>query len=147
MRDSIAKALKGHGAMAPFLYNLQVAGQTGTINTGNSSRSLASALSSGASVLVIDEGDTAYEDRVKDGIVVERPLGAGQCNVLAGDFNSNVLLGYLVIDGKMVGRGKDPMVSGNAYDVFHNLVIIGNEARWTDGGFRRPAIYCQGVSV
>ena len=58
---------------------------------------------------------------MKDGIVVERMLGAGRGNVLAGDFNSNVLLGY--------------------------LVTIGNEARWLDGGFQTPAIYCDGVSV
>lgn len=101
-------------------------------------------------MLLIDEGDISFEDMIKDvkeGIIVERLLGAGQGNVLAGDFNANVLLGYRVTDGKIAGRAKDTMVSGNVYQVLNNLVAIGNKARWLGGGFRTPAIYCAGVSV
>ncbi len=150
MRDRIAEALIDHGTAVTFLYDRQTARQAGTYSTGNASRSLASPPSPSASVLVIDEGDVAYEDMVKDvkeGIIVERLLGAGQGNVLAGDFNVNVLLGYRVTDGKIIGRIKDTMLSGNVYNVLNNLSGIGNEARWLGGGLRTPALYCQSLSV
>ena len=91
-----------------------------------------------------------YDDMLKDmgeGIIVERLLGAGQGNLLAGDFNANVLLGYRVSQGKIVGRVKDTMISGNVYDVLNNLAAIGDKARWLGGRIRTPALYCRGVSV
>ena len=144
------KALIDHGVATTFLYDLQTAGQAGTTSTGNASRSLASLPSPAASVLLIDEGDVPYDDMVKDmgeGIIVEQLLGAGQGNLLAGDFNANVLLGYRVSQGKIVGRVKDTMISGNVYDVLNNLVAIGDKARWLGGRIMTPALYCGGVSV
>ena len=144
------KALIDHGVATTFLYDLQTAGQAGTTSTGNASRSLASLPSPAASVLLIDEGDVPYDDMVKDigeGIIVERLLGAGQGNLLAGDFNANVLLGYRVSQGKIVGRVKDTMISGNVYDVLNDLAGIGDNARWLGGSIRTPALYCRGVSV
>ncbi len=144
------KALVDHGVATTFLYDLQTAAQANTSSTGNASRSLASPPTPSASVLLIDEGDVPYEEMVKDikeGIIVERLLGAGQGNVLAGDFNANVLLGYRVSHGKVVGRVKDTMISGNVYKVLNSLVAMGNKARWVGGSFRTPALYCHGVSV
>ena len=78
---------------------------------------------------------------------MEQLLGAGQGNVLAGEFNANVLLGYLVKNGDLVGRIKDTTISGNVYDVLNNLVAIGNETRWLGGHLNTPALYCKSVSV
>ncbi len=144
------KALIERGVATTFLYDLQTAGQAGTETTGSASRSLATLPSPSSSVLVIDGGNVAFDDMVKDireGIVVEQLLGAGQGNVLAGEFNANVLLGYLVKNGKLVGRIKDTTISGNVYDVLNNLVAIGDEARWLGGHLKTPALYCKGVSV
>jgi len=99
---------------------------------------------------LVDEGDIAYDDMQKDmqeGIIVEQLLGAGQGNLLAGDFNANVLLGYRVSNGEIVGRIKDTMISGNVYDVLNNLVAVGDRARWLGGRIRTPALYCRGISV
>ena len=60
-----------------------------------------------------------------EGLVVERLLGAGQSNILGGDFNANVLLGYKVEGGQIRGRVKDCMVSGNVYQALNRLVGIG----------------------
>jgi len=68
-------------------------------------------------------------------------------SLLAGDFNANVLLGYRVSQGNIVGRVKDTVISGNVYDVLNNLVAIGDRARWVGGSMRTPAIYCRDVSV
>ena len=144
------KALIDHGVAATFLYDLQTAGHAGTSSTGNASRSLSSPPSPASSVLLIDEGDMSYDDMIKDmeeGVVVQRLLGAGQGNVLAGDFNANVLLGYRVSHGEIIGRIKNTMIAGNSYDVLNNLAAIGNKARWLGGRIRTPALYCRSVSV
>ena len=144
------QALIDKGVATTFLYDLQTAGQAGTETTGSASRSLATLPSPSSSVLIIDGGSVAFDDMVKDiqeGIVVEQLLGAGQGNVLAGEFNANVLLGYLVKNGELVGRIKDTTISGNVYDVLNNLVAIGDEARWLGGYLKTPALYCKGVSV
>ena len=78
---------------------------------------------------------------------MERLLGAGQSNILGGEFNANVLLGYKVEAGKVVGRVKDCMVSGNVYHALSNLVGIGSEGRWVGGGLYTPAIGCAQVGV
>ena len=143
-------ALIDHGVATTFLYDLQTACQAGTVSTGNGSRSLASLPSPSPGVLVVSEGDVAYADMIRDvkeGIVVEQLLGAGQGNVLAGDFNANVLLGYRIDNGKIVGRVKDTMISGNVYHALSDLVVVGSESRWLGGGLRTPAFYCRGVSV
>ena len=144
------KALIERGVASSFLYDLQTACQAGVASTGNGSRSLGSLPAPSVSVLIIDEGDVSYADMisdVKDGIIVERLLGAGQGNVLAGDFNANVLLGYRISNGKPAGRVKNTMISGNAYQALNNLAAVGSQARWLGGSLRTPALYCSGISV
>ncbi len=144
------KALIERGVASTFLYDLQTAGQAGETSTGNGSRGLTTLPSPSSTVLVIEEGDTTYADMirdVKDGIVVEQLLGAGQGNVLAGEFNANVLLGYRIENGEITGRVKDTMISGNVYDALNGLAAIGSESRWLGGRFKTPPIYCRNVSI
>jgi PmbA protein len=84
---------------------------------------------------------------MKEGLVIEQLMGAEQTNVLGGDFSGNVLLGYKVERGKMVGRVKDTMVSGNIYQVLKDIVAIGSEPRWVGGWLNTPPLYCPSVSV
>jgi PmbA protein len=138
------------GVVANFIYDLQTAALAGTKSTGNGSRSLASLPTPSLSAVVIEEGDTSFEEMVadiKDGLVVEELMGAIMGNVLGGDFSGNVLLGYRVKDGKLVGRVKDTMVSGNIYDALKEVAAIGNRARWVGGMVLTPHIYCTQLSV
>ena len=84
---------------------------------------------------------------IREGLVVEQLMGAAQGNILGGDFSGNVLLGYKIENGKIVGRVKDTMVSGNVYQVLKDIVAIGNEARWVDNILQTPHIYCPRLSV
>ncbi|MCK4863565.1 MAG: TldD/PmbA family protein, partial [Dehalococcoidales bacterium] len=74
-------------------------------------------------------------------------MGAEQGNILGGDFSGNVLLGYKVENGKIVGRVKDTMVSGNIYKMLKDIAAIGSEARWISGFLQTPPLYCKGISV
>ena len=137
------------GVVANFIYDLQTAGMAKKQSTGNGSRDRglpAPAYSS----LVMAPGNVSFKDMVKDideGLVIEQLMGAEQGNILGGDFSGNVLLGYKIENGKIVGRVKDTMVSGNIYKLLKNIVALGSEVRSVGGSLRIPHIYCTGLSV
>ena len=137
------------GTVAHFLYDLQSAALANTQSTGNGSRSRGLPAPS-ASAFIIAPGDIAFEEMVRDmkeGLVVEQLMGAGQGNILGGDFSGNVLLGYKVESGEIVGRVKDTMVSGNIYQALKDGVVIGRDAKWAGGSLQTPHLYCPGLSV
>ena len=138
------------GVAKSFYYDLQTAGLAKTKTTASGERFLSSLPTPGTSVLLVREGDTPYRkaiEQMEDGLIVEQLLGAGQGNVLGGEFNGNVLLGFRVQNGKITGRVKDTMVSGNVYDVLKENVLISSESRWVHGSMRLPYILASGVSV
>ena len=83
---------------------------------------------------------------MKTGLVIEELMGAEQGNILGGDFSGNVLLGFKVENGKIVGRVKDTMVSGNVYQLLNDISAVGSDARWL-GGLNTPSLYFPGISV
>ena len=84
---------------------------------------------------------------MKEGLIIEYLMGAEQGNILGGDFSGNVLLGYKVESGKIVGRVKDTMVSGNVYRILEQVTAIGSEAKWVGGFLQTPHLYCPSLSV
>jgi PmbA protein len=74
-------------------------------------------------------------------------MGAEQGNILGGDFSGNVLLGYKIENGKIVGRVKDTMVSGNVYKILKDIAAIGSEVKWVGGFLQTPPFYCKALSV
>ncbi len=137
------------GVVTHFLYDLQTAATANTQSTGNGRRAGGLPTPS-PSAFVIAPGNTTFEDMVgdiKEGIVVEYLMGATQGNILGGDFSGNVLLGYKVENGKIVGRVKDTMVSGNIYHLLSEITAIGSDAKWIGGSLYTPHIYLPGVSV
>jgi len=138
------------GVVNNFLYDLQTAALANTRSTGNGHRSMGGLPTPSPSVLMISTGNISFDDMVGDineGLLVEQLMGASQGNVLGGDFSGNVLLGYKIEKGKIVGRVKDTMVSGNVYDILNNIAAVGNDAKWMGGFLNTPSIYCPKVSV
>lgn len=138
------------GTVASFLYDLQTAALAGKRSTGNGSRSRGGLPSPSPSAFVIAPGDTTFEEMVQDmkeGLVIEQLMGAEQGNILGGDFSGNVLLGYKVENGKIAGRVKDTMVSGNIYQVLKEITAIGKDARWVGGFLQTPPLYLPSLSV
>ncbi len=138
------------GAVANFIYDLQTAALAHTQSTGNGSRNRGRLPSPSPSAFVIAPGSTTFDQMVndiKEGLVIEQLMGAEQGNILGGDFSGNVLLGYKVESGKIVGRVKDTMVSGNVYQLLNRIVAIGSEAKWVGGFLNTPPLYCPTLSV
>jgi PmbA protein len=138
------------GVASAFFYDLQTAGLAGKASTGSGERGIGSLPSPSTGVLLVGEGDALLDDMIsdlKEGLIIEALLGAGQGNILGGDFNANVLLGYKVENGKVVGRVKNVMVSGNTYEALNNIVAVGSEGKWMRGGLYTPAFSLAAVAV
>lgn len=143
-------ALIKEGTVTSFLYDLQTAGLAGTLSTGNGDRGRGGLPAPSPSAFVIGAGDTTFDEMVQDmkeGLIIEQLMGAEQGNILGGDFSGNVLLGYKVHKGKIAGRIKDTMVSGNVYQLLKDVRAIGREQRWVGGAVQTPPLYCSGISV
>jgi PmbA protein len=138
------------GEFRNFIYDLQTAGMMGTQSTGHGQRDFSTQPQPGTSNLVIAPGRKTLAEIVKSidrGIIVYDLLGAGQSNLLAGDFSANIGLGFKIEKGRVTGRVKDAMVAGNVYDLLKNqLAAISKETEW-QGANLTPAMLFDGVSV
>jgi PmbA protein len=117
------------GVLRNFIYDLDTAGRAGTKPTGHgSARSLTN--------LVIEPGNVSYETMLrntKQGLLVHEFLGLGQGNPINGEFSVNIFLGYKIENGKLVGRVKDTMLAGNAFEALKDIVAISKEREWVSG--------------
>ena len=91
-----------------------------------------------------EEGVSQILEELGEALVVYGTIGAGQSNLLAGEFSFNVGMGFLVKGGEVVGRVKDTMVSGNVYEAEILAVSREQEVYWTH---RLPYIALGGVAV
>jgi PmbA protein len=136
-----------------FIYDLQTAGMMGVKSTGHASRDFSSLPSPSVSNLVISPGKAGLAEMIKGikyGVIVHDFLGAGQSNLLAGDFSANIALGYKIEKGKIAGRVKDVMISGNVYDLLRDQVVElsrDQEMVVSRGSFITPAIMFKDVCI
>jgi PmbA protein len=138
-----------NGVVKNFLYDLQTAAQAGGCSTGNAGRGRGLPAPSPSS-FVISPGTVGFDEMlgaIRNGLVVEDLMGAEQGNILGGDFSGNVLLGYKVENGRIAGRVKNTMVSGNIYQLLNQTVAIGSDTRWVGGGLSTPSLFFPNVSV
>jgi PmbA protein len=137
------------GKVSSFIYDLQTAGQAKAKSTGSGSRGRGGLMSPSPSAFVLSTGKATFQEmieNIKEGLVIEQLMGAEQGNVLGGDFSGNVLLGYKIENGKIVGRVKNTMVSGNIYQLLKDITL-GQEAKWVGSGVYAPHLFCPSVSV
>ena len=138
------------GEIANFIYDLQTAALARTQSTGNGTRNSGGLLAPAPTAFILTPGNTTFEEMVndvKEGLVIEYLMGAAQGNILSGDFSGNVLLGYKIESGRIIGRVKDTMVSGNVYQLLKEITAVGSDAKWEGGSINTPSFYCPGVSV
>ena len=138
------------GVVNQFLYDLQTAAKAKTKSTGNGRRGMGGLPSPSINAFVMESGSTSFNDmikNIKEGLIVEQLMGAGQGNTLGGDFSGNVLLGFKIENGEIVGRVKDTMLSGNIYQLLKEIPAIGSDCKWVGGALCTPSLYFPNVSV
>jgi PmbA protein len=99
--------LVANGVVMNFLYDLQTAALAGRHSTGNGKRASGDFPGPAISSLILERGDVAFRvmvEDMKEGLIVEEVIGAEQGNLLGDDFGGNILLGYKVEHGEIVGR-------------------------------------------
>jgi predicted Zn-dependent protease len=84
---------------------------------------------------------------MKRGIIIDQTMGAWAGNPYAGTVTGNIALGYLVEDGKKVGRVKDCMFSLNVFShLKSNLLALSKETK-NLGSLILPYCLVGGVSI
>ncbi|MBL8029425.1 MAG: TldD/PmbA family protein [Fibrobacteres bacterium] len=143
------KALIDRGVLKQFVYDMETASKAGTVSTGNGERSYASLPSPGFSNLLIPPGSIPTRKilrDIKNGIWIHSVLGAGQSNMLAGDFSLNAHLAYRIENGEITGRIKDTMISGNIYETFNRITAISSDVN-DSSHHHFPAMAFAGITV
>jgi PmbA protein len=138
------------GVVRSFYYDLQTAGLAGARSTGNGGRSLHSPPGPSTTSLIFADGEVSYAEMLADieeGLIVDQTMGAWAGNALAGEFSANVHLGYKVERGRIVGRVKDTMVTGNVFEALADLTAIGDASFWVGGELKAPHLYFRSLSV
>lgn len=134
------------GVLKNFVYDLQTAGLMGTQTTANAAREYDSLPSPSTTNFIVREGELSLAEMVKDikeGLIIDQVIGAGQSNVLMGEFSVNLDLGFKVEQGKIKGRIKNAMATANIYELLKNVVGIGKEAEFVGSTFTPPFYFAR----
>lgn len=137
------KNLVDQGVVQQFYWDRRWAARQGIESSGNGFRGGISRPNPSLVNVCITPGQTSVEELIAgidEGIIVDQVLGAGQSNILAGEFSVNIDLGYKVEQGKIVGRVKDTMVAGNIFEAFSNLVDLSDRPEWVGSSAYVPHI-------
>jgi len=137
------------GILKSFLFDLQTADRLGAETTGSAGRPYHGPPSPSWTNLVMEPGEDSVEDlvtRIDDGLLVDQVLGAGQSNLLMGEFSFNVSLGFRIRRGEILGRVKNLMVAGNVYDALSDVSSMSREREYTHG-MLLPSISFKEVQV
>lgn len=150
--------LSEEGVVRNFFYDLRAAALSGAEPTGNGLKGgpfgdggFRAPPGPSPRHLVVKPDEGSLEELIRDmkeGLIVSDVIGLGQGNVQSGAFSNNVSVGFVVRDGRVVGRVKNTMIFGNAYEVLKDgLIQVGGEPEWVSGALHTPPLLVQGVSV
>lgn len=144
------KAFIEHGTVQGFYWDRRWAVRAGQTSTGNGFRGGLSRPNPGTVNFCIAPGNTPTEALIadmKEGLIVDQVLGAGQSNQLAGEFSVNLDLGYKVENGEIVGRVKNTMVAGSIFEAFQHLRELGDTPEWVGGRAYLPSLLFDQLGV
>jgi PmbA protein len=92
------------------------------------------------------KSDEKIIKNIDKGIIIDQFLGAGQGNILAGEFSMNIDLGYFVENGEIKGRIKDCMVAGNLFELLGNIKAIGDKILYYNG-MEIPSVLIESLPI
>lgn len=145
------------GVIEEFIYDRRTAALAGATSTGNGYKGglfgggFRSPPSVGMSNVLLAPGDVPEEELIAgidEGLLVDSVLGLGQGNINSGEFSNNIAVAFKIEKGKIVGRVKNTMISGNSYDLLKDhLIGLGKETRFVHGILSTPMIAVDKVNV
>lgn len=137
------------GVIQTFITDLKYAERLGLGPTGNASRGYASLPTPSFHGIAVEPGNISVEEIISGidrGIIAEQFIGLGQSNTITGDFSANLDLAFLVEKGRITGRVKDCMISGNIIDLLKKDFILSGETE-RRGASLLPYVYFPAVNI
>ena len=137
------------GVFKNFIFDCAEASIFGTMSTGHAARGVGALPTPSFSNVCLELGSSSrdelfnYSDTV---VLLCEGLGEGQSNVLAGDFSVLGSSAFLIKKGKIIGRIKDMMFSGNAYEALSRVGGIGSTC-FQEGNMFLPYILVDNISI
>ncbi|NLP05453.1 TldD/PmbA family protein [Candidatus Fermentibacteria bacterium] len=147
------------GVFKGIYNNLDYAARLGMEPTGNGTRGggmmggsdpVASLPGADMQALQIAPGDASFEEIVagtERGLLLFGVLGAHSGNIVNGDFSVGADPGLYIEKGRIVGRIKDGMLAGNAFEVLSRVSAVQSGPFNPSGFVRYPCVACEDVSV
>jgi PmbA protein len=145
------RAIVEKGILRGFIHSRSTAARCGTEPTGNGRRGVETIARPGFHNIVMEAGDVSKADMVRqceNGLVIDSLIGSFTSNFLAGQLSGGIALGYLVKDGRRVGRVKNAAVNINLFEALNGARLLGlsREREW-HGSMLVPGVLLDGVSV
>jgi PmbA protein len=120
------------GRLKGFLYDTYHARKSGTVSTGNATRSSSkSPPVMGASNFFIDKGDTPFTallQGIDRGVLLTSVMGMHTANPISGDFSVGAA-GFLIENGVATAPVKGIAIAGNILELFKCVEMVGNDLR------------------
>jgi len=135
------------GRLTGFLTDRYAAARLKTAPTGNARRGLTGDTSIGTANLIMQPGDTGFEDLLKEigeGLIVTEMMGMG-VNGVTGDYSRGAA-GFLVENGEIVQPVNEITIAGNLKEMFMNISHIGSDLTWF-GSRAVPTVAISGMTV
>ncbi len=120
------------GVLKTYIYDTYTANRDNRTSTGNAHRkSLSSAPVPWITNLIVEPGNTSYEDLIRDirrGIIVYCTIGHWLSNAVSGELSATITHGHLIENGEVRYPVKGIIITGNFYELFRdNLVDLSRE--------------------
>ncbi len=139
------RVLIENGVLKDYLTDLYSGSKLGT-NGGNASRDFTSQTTPEfTNVSILPSQNSLKNFLIDKALIIYSLMGVQMGNVLGGEINGNIELGFLVENGNIVGRVKDAMLSFNILDALKNM----ETSRETEfmSRYNSPYVYIPAVSV
>ncbi|HEY4715629.1 MAG TPA: metallopeptidase TldD-related protein, partial [bacterium] len=141
--------LVDRGILSGFLYDLYYAQIFGKKSTGNSNRDdYTAAPSQGVTNFFIDPGTESLDNLINEmdnGLIITGLLGVHTSNPITGEFSLGAE-GHRVINGEKHYPIRGITISGNIFELFKNIVMVGNDIRFM-GRYGSPSLLVQKITV
>lgn len=150
---STFKTMVDNGKLVSFAYNWKTANREGVASTGNASRSYKGPISIAPTNLYVVNGDLDLDEMMvlaDKGLLINNLEGLHSgLNPVSGDFSLSAS-GYEIKDGKKARPVNQITIAGNLYEVFKNIVAVGNDLKFglpSNGYIGSPSILVKSLAV
>ena len=139
------------GELKNFQLDLKAATALNMTATGSATRdSIEMPPGIGPSNLVIEPGNTPLEEMIKGvdkGLLIDLLMGAWSGNPSGGAINGNIMLGFVIDKGEVVGRCKNAMFSANVFQVLSSQLEELSAERIDYSNSVFPYMLLDGISI